>query len=312
MENKFKKKVLFIGMPDMAYICLDGLYAQGVNIVGVIGAKKNHPTYENFKNFTLERNLNFIDYESLKDESFIEKIKGLNPDIAVVCSFNYKIPKVFLDCVKDGFINIHPSLLPNYRGKNPYASVIINNEKLTGVTLHFMDEGFDTGDIIAQKEFSISPKETMGTLFNKTNLIGYEHLLATLKHYENHPIPRQKQPEGSFVKAKSFPDEKLFIDFDKPAVEIERFVRALNPFLNASSVFRKTFVKVFSAEYENKNNKSKHEVGMIVKVTKDKFYIKTAQGLLVPTSLQFGSFFAGSAKEFIEILKPKIGEKWGA
>jgi len=146
MFNKeiFKKRILFVGIPDMAYVCLDGLKIEGVNIVGVLGPKKNHPTYSGFKSFVQSRNLNFIEYDKLDDSNFIEKIKDLNADIAVVCSFNYKIPKVLLDSVKDGFINVHPSLLPKYRGPNPYSVVLLNGEKETGVTLHFMNEEFDT------------------------------------------------------------------------------------------------------------------------------------------------------------------------
>ncbi len=81
-----------------------------------------------------------------------------------------------LESVKDGFINVHPSLLPKYRGPNPYSAVILNEENETGVTLHFMDESFDTGDIVAQKKVSLSEVETMGTLFNRTNLIALEML----------------------------------------------------------------------------------------------------------------------------------------
>jgi len=306
----FKKRVLFIGIPDMAYICLDGLQMFGVNIVGVMGAKKDHNTYENFKSFVNSRDLNFIEYDKLKDETFIQKIKDLKIDIAVVCSFNYKIPKVFLDSVKDGFINVHPSLLPNYRGKNPYSSVIANNEQTTGVTLHFMDEGWDTGDIIAQQQLHISPRETMGTIFNRLNLLGMELLVKALEFYENNELPRVAQPEGEFVEGLDFSDEAIFIDYKKSAEEIGSFIRALNPFIIASTTFRNTFVKVFSAQPIEKLEKSDYPVGAIVKITNDKFYIKTQDGLIAPTVLQFGNFFTGTAQDFINILSPQIGEKF--
>ena len=124
-----------------------------------------------YKENALSKNLNFIEYDSLKDENFLNTLRDLDIDIAVVCSFNYKIPKVMLDIPKDGFVNVHPSLLPKYRGGNPYSAVIMNGEKESGVTLHLMDEGFDTGDILLQKTFKINPTETMGTLFNKTNFM---------------------------------------------------------------------------------------------------------------------------------------------
>ena len=167
---------MFVGIPDMAYIGLDGLLMAGVNIVGVLGPKKDHNMYEDFRNFTYSRRLNFIEYDELNEPQLIQKIKDL-VEAAVVCSFNYKIPKVLMEVTRDGFINVHPSMLPKYRGGNPYSRVIMNGETETGVTIHFMDEGFDTGDIIAQKAYHIHSKATMGTLFNELNVIGIELLL---------------------------------------------------------------------------------------------------------------------------------------
>ena len=307
-KRVFQKRILFVGIPDMAYVCLDGLKTSGVNIVGVMGAKKNHPTYNNFKQFVASRNLNFIEYDDLKDEKFIQAIKDLNIDVALVCSFNYKVPKVLRDAVKDGFINVHPALLPNYRGKNPYSSVIVNKEEFTGVTLHFMDEGFDTGDIIAQHKIAIHPKETMGTLFNRLNFLGFELLLKTLSEYEKSPLKSQKQPQGNFIEGFNFSEDELFLDYNKPAGELERFIRALNPFFIASTLFRQTMVKIYAAEVVEQTEISDCPMGTIVKIEKDRFYIKTPKGLLCPTIIQFGSFFVATAESFIESVNLKVGE----
>lgn len=307
-ESLFEKRVLFVGIPDMAYICLEGLHMSGVKIVGVIGAKKSHPSYSNFRSFVKKHDLNFIEYENLDDAIFIKKIRDIRADIAIVCSFNYKIPKIMLDSVKDGFINVHPSLLPKYRGPNPYSAAIINNEKETGVTLHYMDESFDTGDIIVQKKIAITPMETMGTLFNRTNILAFNMLLETLKLYEEEDLPREKQPDGDFIKSEFIGDDLFSIDYKKTAREIERTVRALNPFIIAATNFRRTLTKVFSSEVVDKKTTS--EPGTIVKVDDDRFYIATAEGQIAPTVLQFGSFFIGTSKDFIKILNPKVGEKF--
>jgi len=307
-KTVFKKRVLFVGIPDMAYVCLDGLKISGVNIVGVLGPKKDHATYSNFKQFVESRGLNFIEYDDLKEATFIEKIKELEADIAVVCSFNYKIPRVLLNAVKGGFINIHPSILPQYRGANPYSHVIINNEKQTGVTLHFMDDGFDTGDLIIQRKMEISPRETMGTLFNRLNIIGLELLMKVLTEFEADEIPRAKQAQGEFMVANNIPEEDLFIDYNKPACEIERFLRSMNPFFLVSTIFRNTLVKVYSAEVVTQVPKSDYPVGTIEYIKDDKFYIKTGDGLLAPTVVQFGSFFIGSSRDFIQILNLKVGD----
>lgn len=307
-KDFFKKRILFIGIPDMAYICLDGLLMSGVNIVGVLGAKKEHNTYVPFKNFVQGRKLNFIEYDNLDDEDFLRTIKALEIDLAVVCSFNYKVPKALLECSKNGFVNVHPSLLPKYRGANPYSAVIINNEKMTGVTLHFMDESFDTGDIIAQEPLEISKFETMGTLFNRLNLLSVNLLLEVLREFELNPLSRIKQPQGDFVKGQNLSDSNLLINFSKSANDIERFIRAVNPFLPASTVFRHNVVKILSAQYIKSNSKEPH--GTIVKIENDKFFVSTGDGLLIPDVLQFGSFFIGSSMDFIKILNPKVGERF--
>lgn len=307
-EKKYKKRVLFVGIPDMAYICLDGLNMSEVNIVGVLGPKKSHPTYQNFKYFAQQRGLNFIEYDKLDDIFFINKIRSLKADIAVVCSFNYKIPKVLLDSVKDGFVNVHPSLLPKYRGANPYSAAILNGEKESGVTLHFMDEHFDTGDIVARKKIDLSEVETMGTLFNRTNMMALDMLLELLKDYETSELKREKQPEGEFVKGALFSEDALVINYEKPAREIENLIRALNPFVLARTNFRGTSVKILTADVIDAEMSEKHPVGTIVKIEEDKFHIATGKGLLAITSMQFGSFFAGTSKEFIKILNPRIGE----
>lgn len=306
-KTEYKKRILFVGIPDMAYVCLDGLLAAGINIVGVMGPKKSHNTYKYFKQFALARGMNFIEWDNLKDENFLQTIKDLNVDAAVVASFNYKIPKELLDIPKIGFLNIHPSLLPKYRGGNPYSTVIINGEKETGVTIHFMDEGFDTGDIVMQRKVAIAPRETMGTLFNRLNLLGMQMLVSVLTEFEKGDLPRIKQPEGTFIEGKSLNDEDLYIDYTKPAEEIDRFIRALNPFLIASTSFRGNMIKIFMANYVDKNS-SKYKPGTISRVDSDNFYIATGKGFICPTALQFGSFFVGNAQDFIKILAPKVGE----
>lgn len=306
----YKKRILFVGIPDMAYVCLDGLLKEGFNIVGVVGPKKSHNTYEAFREYVLFRKLNFIEYDSLKDEHFLNTLRSLNIDIAVVCSFNYKIPKVMLETSKDGFVNVHPSMLPKYRGGNPYSAVIMNGEKESGVTLHMMDENFDTGDIVLQKSCRITENETMGSLFNKTNFLGLELLIEVLQNYELGILNRTKQPEGDFPVGKGIADEDLFIDFNKKPEEIDRFVRALNPFFNASCMFRGIHVKVYWVETAYDFKPPTVSIGHIEKIENNKLFIAVKNGYIIPTMLQFGSFFVCNSKKFIEILKPKVGEEF--
>lgn len=294
----------------MAYIGLDGLLMAGVNIVGVLGPKKDHSMFHDFKNFVLARGLNYIDYDQLDEPQLIEKVKKLDVDAAVVCSFNYKIPRVLMNATRDGFINVHPSMLPKYRGGNPYSRVIMNGETETGVTIHFMDEGFDTGDIIAQKAYHIHSKATMGTIFNELNVLGIELLLQVLQNYEVQELPRIQQPRGDFISGKGLAEGEIFINYNRSAEEIERFIRALNPFIIASTTFRGNMMKIMKAEVASDAFCIPHPAGTVAKIEDDKFFIATSKGLIVPTVLQFGSFFIGDSKDFIRIVGPKIGEEF--
>lgn len=312
MDNfNFKKRVLFIGVPDMAFIGLDTLHYSGVNIVGVVGPKKTHSTYESFKMFVNSRNLNFIEYDRLDSPELLGTISDLNIDIGVVCSFNNRIPKIFMEKIKDGIINIHPSLLPLYRGGNPYSWVIINNESKSGVTLHYMSENFDEGDIIQQVEIDVNKNETMGTIFSRTNIIGCKMLLGALIKYEKEgPLKGIPQQQGDFIKAPNIKDEETFIDFNKSAEYIERFVRALNPYITAVSVFKGNYIKFHKVSVEHIENIEGFENGQICKIENDKLYIKTSDGCVCPEVLQYGGEFIGDVKDFIDIAKPKLGDKF--
>ena len=230
--------------------------------------------------------------------------------MAVVCSFNYKIPKELLSAVKDGFINLHPSLLPAYRGANPYSRVIMNNEKETGVTIHHMSEEFDKGDIILQMKCPIEKNETMGSLFNKTNNICIQLLLASLQEYEERPLPRIPQADGEYPLALTVSDAETFIDYNNPAEGIECLIRALNPFILASTYFRRTLVKIMKAEVIKKQYSSDIPNGTIVKIKNDKVIIKTSKDCIAFTVMQFGSYFAGDSTDFIKFVHPKEGERF--
>lgn len=296
----------------MAIVCLSKLVSDGFNIVGIIPPHPHESTYGMMCNFARSLKLPIIDYENRMDDiDFIHKIRQLNADIAVVCSYNKKIPVELLKSVKGGFVNCHPSLLPDYRGANPYSNVLINNEKETGITLHFMDENFDTGNIITQKRILIEKNETMGTLFNRMNYLCAQLLSDFLIRFEqNSEIASFPQPQGIFKKAPAIDSSNLrnIIDWGADASSIERFVRALNPFISAITNFRGVFIKIYTAEASDK--KAKAEPGTVCYV-KDTLGIATGNGILHIKSLQFGSYMICDAKSFIEKFKPQIGEKLG-
>jgi methionyl-tRNA formyltransferase len=298
-----------VGMPDMALICLAKLIAEHVNIVACVPPSKDTSTFQLYCDFVNRMKIPLVPYQkNLKEPDFINTIKALNCDIAVVCSYNKLFPKEFLQTTKDGFINVHPALLPKYRGGNPYSHVIINGEKETGVTLHFMDEHFDTGDIVSQNKIEILNNDTMGTIFNRLNFLAADMLYKFLIKYENNEkIERIPQPKGDFIKAPSIHEDSqdVMIDWNKSAIEINRFIRALNPFINACTSYRGNYIKVHTAYIENRD--SGFKPGTIVSIDKD-LGVATKRGVLHITIVQASSYFIGSAADFIRLSRCKIGE----
>ena len=293
----------------MAIITLAKLYKSGFNIVAVVPPHKNNNTYNFFTEYVKTLGLPVIDYEhTLRDMDFLKKVRNLEADIAVVCSYNKLFPKEFLLTTKDGFVNTHPSLLPQYRGPNPYSHVIMNDEKETGVTFHFMDESFDTGDIIASYKISVDKNETMGTLFNKTNYFAADALCYLMNFYnENGSLPRVEQPKGEYKYAYSIEAAKgeNYINWSKSAREIQTYIRALNPFISAAARFRGQGVKIHTASYQDKN--TKYEPGTICSI-KDTIGVATGKGILHIKTLQVGTYIVGDTSDFIRIFDPKVGE----
>ena len=150
----------------------------------------------------------------------------------------------------------------------------------------------------------------MGTIFNELNVLGIELLLQVLRAYENQPLPRIKQPAGDFISGKGLSEKDVFINYNKTAEEIERFVRALNPFILASTTFRGNMMKIMKVEVASDAFCVPHPAGTVAKIEDDKFFIATSKGLISPTVMQFGSFFMGDSKDFLRIVNPKIGEEF--
>lgn len=309
MEKKYTKRILFIGMPDMALVCLHKLKEKGINIVGVVPPSRSNSTYKLMVQTVKNLGYDLIEYEKdMTEKVFLRQIRDLDIDLAVVASYNKKFPLELLRLPKDGFINLHPSKLPDYRGANPYSHVIINGEEESAITLHFMDEEFDTGDIISQYRFSIDLNETMGTLFYRTNEMCASMLYEALDYYETHDFPRKPQPignENKTAEALSFEKRNIFIDWNKSAEEIERFIRALNPFIGAVTMYKGYVVRINSAKVLKRIHN--YKPGTIVK-TKKVLRIACGKNMLEPECIQYGGFFISTAKDFIERVNPKKGE----
>jgi len=207
-----------------------------------------------------------------------------------------------------GYINCHPSLLPYYRGGAPYFHIVNNGEKESGITLHFMDETFDTGDIIYQKKFNLMQNETMGSLFNRTNYMLSDALIEILTKIENkEEIKRIKQDKNKKYPTAELVGGNFRIRWNSQNIfKIERLIRASNPFYNTFTSFRDTNFKIIQAKaYKHEHN---FKPGRIVKVDDNKLVIAGIDGFLSLEIFQIGTWGIYTPKEFREIFNPSTDE----
>lgn len=306
-SNSNRAKVIMVGMPDMANVCLVKLVQTGFNIVGFVPSRSDNPSYQHMVQCANALNVPVFNFDKTPNEKgLIKQIAKLEADIGLICSYDIKLSGEFLKTTKMGYINCHPSLLPKYRGANPYHHIIRSGETKTGVTLHFADENFDTGDIVLQKEMTIEPKETMGTLFNRSTFVIADSLIEILKQYEQTgEIQSYKQIEGEFVTAPKIPTN-VIIDLNQDIYEIERLIRASNPFYSAILFFRGTMFRIISANIWAQEHS--HQFGEIV-IKAGKPTIAVRGGFIIPEIIQIGTWGIFSPNDFMEKFNPQAGER---
>lgn len=282
-------KIVFMGTPDFSVPALKALYNAGHEIVAVV-TQPDKPKgrgkamqFTPVKEAAVELDIPVYQPVKVRDEEFVDILRDINPDVMVVVAFGQLLPKSVLDIPKYGCINIHASLLPKYRGAAPIQWVIIDGEKETGITTMQMDVGLDTGDMILTTVVPIDEKETGGSLHDKLSQAGGELIVETLKKIESGEATFTKQDDSLSNYAKML-DKKLGkIDFNKPAAEIERLIRGLNPWPSAYASLNGKTIKIWDADVTDSMDGAP---GEITEVAKDHFVVCTGKGSLIVNELQ--------------------------
>ena len=237
MNNK-EVKILFMGTAEFGIPTLKVLN-DNYNLDAII-TNYDKPSgrglkikFSPVKKFAISNNIKYFQPKNLKDQSFIDKIKSINPDIIVVVAFRM-IPKSIWQIPKYGTINLHASLLPNYRGSAPINWAIINNENFTGVTTFFIDDKIDTGDILLQEKIKLDKKINAGELHDKLKVIGASTVKKTIKEILNNSLIKKKQEHNvNYKTAYKLDKENIKIDWNQNCLEIYNKVRGLSPFPGA-------------------------------------------------------------------------------
>lgn len=270
-----------MGTPQFAVPSLKKLYEAGYNIVAVVTAPDKPAgrgmqiSESAVKKYALEKNLKILQPEKLKSPDFIEELKSLNADVQVVVAFRM-LPEVVWDMPPMGTINLHASLLPQYRGAAPINWAIINGEKETGVTTFKLQHAIDTGNILLQEKININEDDTAGTLHDTMMNVGADLLLKTIQESEKGNLDETAQrniPEqGILHHAPKIFTETCEINWNKKADEIYNLIRGLSPYPAAFTFLNGKKLKIFSSKKEISNQET--EPGKWI--TDHKTYLKFA------------------------------------
>lgn len=286
-------RVVFMGTPGFAVGTLKALLEAGHDVAAVV-TQPDKPKGRGkellmtpVKAEAVKHDIPVLQPERVrKNEEFLEELKKLAPDVIVVVAFGQLLPVSVLTLPKYGCVNVHASLLPMYRGAAPLQWVIINGEKVSGVTTMQMDKGLDTGDMLLKEEVAIEPKETYETYHDKLSVVGAQLLIKTLDGLEAGTITPVKQ-EGDTCYASMIDKSLGNLDFTRPAVELERLMRGLDPAPAAYSFLDGKLLKLFGADVVDSDKEySAQECGIITNITKNTFDITTGAGVLRVNEVQ--------------------------
>ena len=246
-------KTIFMGTPEFAVPSLEKVF-EATDLVAIFtkedkpNARGNKIIVNPVKQFGIEHNIEIIQPRKLKDSELIKKIKDLAPDLIVVVAYGKIIPREIIDIPKYGIINVHSSLLPKYRGASPIHSAILNGDKETGVSIMYIEEELDAGDVILMESCEITETDTLGTLHDKLKVIGAELLGKALDLIEKEEVSATPQDHSKATFVKPITKEEEKIDWERPAEEVYNKVRGLNPFPGAYTTFKDTVVKIYETE----------------------------------------------------------------
>lgn len=251
-----RPKLLFMGTPEFAVPSLNVLIKSDFNIVGVVTqpdrpkGRGREVSPSPVKTLAESHGLAIYQPEKVKSRDFLNLFHHISPDIVVVSAFGQILPKEILESAKMGCINVHPSLLPKYRGAAPINWTLIRGETKTGVTIMFMDEGLDTGDILLQEETSIQPEETYGELHNRLAELGASLLMKTLSEIVNSTFERIPQDSSLATYAPRISTVDALIQWDLDFRDVLNLIRGLSPVPCAFTFLKGKKLKIFKASAE--------------------------------------------------------------
>lgn len=308
-------RIIYMGTPDFAVPPLELLVKNNYPVELVVtqpdrardrGKKVQFPPV---KQKALELGIEVLQPEKVKENhELIERIKDVEPDLIIVAAYGKILPPKLLEIPKLGCINIHASLLPKYRGAAPIHRSIIEGEAITGVTLMYMEEGLDTGDMINSRSTEIG-KKTAAELHDELSVIGGKLLIETLPDIIKGTAIRTKQDHSKASYAPMILKKDGLVNFNKEPIEIERLIQGMNSWPGAYTLYRGEQMKLWEAEALDE--KSNEPAGTIIETTTQGIKVATGEGTLMIKRIQMPGKKAMDAAEYLKGNRISVGEVLG-
>ena len=308
------QKLVFMGTPRFAVPSLEAL-AGHYEVVGVV-TQPDRParrgrklTKSAVKSSALQLGLPILQPETLRSEEAVKLLRELEPQVMVVAAYGQILRPPVLAIPPAGVINVHPSLLPKYRGASPIAGALLAGEQETGVTIMVMDEGMDTGPILAQRTIEVDAEDTTGTMEEKLSRLGAELLAETLPDWLGGRIEARPQDEARATYTKPVSKQEAEMDWSLPASELWYRVRAYNPRPGARTWWKATQLKILRArpllEWGGRG-----ESGQVVEVDAG-VAVVTGEGILLLEEVQLAGKRAMASGDFIRGQRDFVGSQLG-
>ena len=281
-------RVVFMGTPDIAATCLKQILEDGFDVVGVY-TQPDRPKGRGMKlvaspvkELALERGIPVFQPEHFKDAETAEQLRDLNPDVCAVVAYGRILPQTILDIPAKGCVNIHASLLPQYRGSAPYQWAVLDGQKETGVSAQYMALKMDAGDVIDVAKTPIDPNETAGELLDRLAVLGAELLSKTLGRLAAGEVSATVQDEAAVTYAPMLDKAMCPIDWNRNAQQVHDHVRGLHPWPVATAELAGTKFKIHQTVVAEGHGRP----GEILELTKTGLRVACGEGAVEIRSLQ--------------------------
>ncbi|XEC97624.1 methionyl-tRNA formyltransferase [Paenibacillus tarimensis] len=311
-------RIVFMGTPEFAVPSLNMLLDNGYDVVAVVSqpdrpkGRKKQLSPPPVKEAALQRGLPVLQPQRMRSPEAAEQIAELQPDLIVTAAYGQILPKAVLELPRFGCINVHGSLLPKYRGGAPIQRAIMNGERVTGVTIMYMAEGLDTGDMISRVEVPIGPDDTSGTLFENLSRAGAELLLKTLPAIVDGTASAEPQNDDEATYAPNLSREDERIDWTRSAFQINCQVRGLSPMAGAFTYLNGEVFKVWACTiHSGKPASPERMTGEVLAADAGGILVQTGDGMLRLTLIQPAGKKQMPASEWVKGARISEGTVFG-